>query len=71
MSLIVQVLGFTLGTTGVSVGFNFLGRDFYNSLASKDIPTFTRYVWIYLAAFTAGVPVFVLRDYFTSRLSLK
>ena len=23
----------TLGTTGISVGFNFLGRDFYNALA--------------------------------------
>ncbi|KAK8970062.1 hypothetical protein KSP40_PGU022755 [Platanthera guangdongensis] len=28
------VFALTLGTTGISVGFNFLGRDFYNSLAS-------------------------------------
>lgn len=25
----------TLATTGISVGFSFLGRDFYNALASK------------------------------------
>ncbi|KAK8956028.1 hypothetical protein KSP40_PGU000237 [Platanthera guangdongensis] len=30
------VFALTLTTTGISVGFNFLGRDFYNSLANKD-----------------------------------
>lgn len=29
------VFALTLATTGISVGFNFLGRDFYNALASK------------------------------------
>lgn len=29
------VFALTLATTGISVGFSFLGRDFYNSLASK------------------------------------
>ena len=29
------VFALTLGTTGISVGFNFLGRDFYNALASQ------------------------------------
>jgi len=29
------VFALTLATTGISVGFNFLGRDFFNSLASK------------------------------------
>lgn len=28
------VFALTLATTGISVGFNFLGRDFYNALAS-------------------------------------
>lgn len=27
----------TLATTGISVGFNFLGRDFYNALASQSL----------------------------------
>jgi ABC-type uncharacterized transport system fused permease/ATPase subunit len=32
---LAAVFALTLGTTGISVGFNFLGRDFYNALASK------------------------------------
>lgn len=30
---LAAVFALTLGTTGISVGFNFLGRDFYNALA--------------------------------------
>lgn len=29
------VFALTLATTGISVGFNYLGRDFQNALASK------------------------------------
>lgn len=32
---LAAVFALTLGTTGISVGFSFLGRDFYNALASK------------------------------------
>lgn len=32
---LAAVFALTLGTTGISVGFNFLGRDFYNALASN------------------------------------
>uniref|UniRef100_A0A7C9ALG3 Uncharacterized protein n=1 Tax=Opuntia streptacantha TaxID=393608 RepID=A0A7C9ALG3_OPUST len=31
---LAAVFALTLGTTGISVAFNFLGRDFYNALAS-------------------------------------
>lgn len=31
---LATVFALTLGTTGISVGFNFLGRDFFNALAS-------------------------------------
>lgn len=34
-SQLAAVFALTLGTTGISVGFNFLGRDFYNALASE------------------------------------
>lgn len=30
---LAAVFALTLATTGISVGFNFLGRDFYNALA--------------------------------------
>lgn len=33
---LITVFALTLGTTGISVGFNFLGRDFYNALASTN-----------------------------------
>ncbi|KAK4491872.1 hypothetical protein RD792_002652 [Penstemon davidsonii] len=65
------VFGLTLGTTGISVGFNFLGRDFYNALANKDQEQFTKQLLYYLAAFAGGIPVFVLRDYAKDTLSLR
>lgn len=61
----------TLATTGISVGFNFLGRDFYNALASKDEEVFFRQLTYYLAAFLGGIPVFVLRDFSRDTLALR
>lgn len=34
---LAAVFALTLATTGISVGFNFLGRDFYNALASESV----------------------------------
>ncbi|KZV27592.1 ABC transporter D family member 2, chloroplastic [Dorcoceras hygrometricum] len=65
------VFALTLGTTGISVGFNFLGRDFYNALANKDQEQFTKQLMYYLAAFAIGLPVFVFRDYAKDTLSLR
>lgn len=42
------VLALTLGTTGVSVLFNFLGRDFFNALSAKDQATFTEMLFKWL-----------------------
>lgn len=65
------VFALTLATTGISVGFNFLGRDFYNALASKDQEQFYNQLIKYFAAFIGGIPVFVLRDYFRDTLALR
>lgn len=65
------VVALTLGTTGVSVLFNFLGRDFFNALAEKDADRFARQLVAYLGGFAVGVPVYVLRSYFQSRLALE
>lgn len=54
------VFALTLATTGISVGFNFLGRDFYNALASKDQEQFTKQLLYYLGAFAGGIPVSIL-----------
>ncbi|XP_078431582.1 ABC transporter family protein [Wolffia australiana] len=68
---LAAVFALTLATTGISVGFNFLGRDFYNALANKDQAQFTKQLLYYLGAFAGGIPVFVLRDYFKDTLSLR
>ena len=65
------VLALTLGTTGVSVLFNFLGRDFFNALSAKDQAKFTEMLFKWLGALCLGIPVFVLRDYYQSRLALE
>ncbi|KAJ7548280.1 hypothetical protein O6H91_07G005600 [Diphasiastrum complanatum] len=64
------VLALTLATTGISVGFNLLGRDFYNALASKDQEQFVKQLLYYLGAFIGGIPVFVTRDYKREILAL-
>ncbi|GAV64877.1 ABC_tran domain-containing protein/T2SE domain-containing protein/ABC_membrane_2 domain-containing protein [Cephalotus follicularis] len=68
---LASVFALTLATTGISVAFNFLGRDFYNALANKDSQQFTNQLAYYLAAFAGGIPIFVLRDYAKETLSLR
>lgn len=65
------VFALTLATTGISVGFNFLGRDFYNALADKDQEQFSKQLLYYLGGFAVGIPFFVLRDYARETLSLR
>lgn len=65
------VIVLSLMTTGVSVAFNFLGRDFFNALSEKNVETFYLQLYKYLAGFAVGIPVFVFRDYFLSLLSLR
>lgn len=69
--LLFGVVCLTLGTTAISVGFNFLGRDFYNSIAEKQPEEFDRLLKTYVAAIAAAIPVFVLRDYYQEVLTLK
>lgn len=54
---LAAVFALSLGTTGISVGFNFLGRDFFNALANKDQEQFTKQLLYYLGAFAGGIPV--------------
>lgn len=54
------VFALTLATTGISVGFSFLGRDFYNALANKDQEQFTKQLLYYLGGFAGGIPVSTL-----------
>ncbi|PRW39262.1 ABC transporter D family member chloroplastic isoform A [Chlorella sorokiniana] len=65
------VFALTLGTTGVSVLFNFLNRDFFNALSAKDQAEFADILVKFLVAICAGIPVYVLRDYYQSKLALE
>jgi hypothetical protein len=58
------VVALTLATTGVSVVFNFLGRDFFNALSERDVDAFQTQLVRYLGGFAVGVPVFVVKRYF-------
>jgi hypothetical protein len=69
--LLAGVVALTLGTTGASVVFNFLGRDFYNAIAEKQPEEFDRLLKTYIAVIAAAIPVFVMRDYYQSVLTLK
>ena len=69
--LLIVVVCMTLGTTAISVGFNFLGRDFYNSIAEKNPKDFDRLLKTYIAAIAGAIPVFVFRDYYQQVLTLK
>ena len=69
--MLAGVFVLTLGCTGVSVLFNFLGRDFYNALAEKNADGFWHQMQIYLVAIPCGIPVYVFRDFATSKLQLK
>ena len=65
------VVALTLGTTAVSVGFSYLGRDYLNALSEKDVPKFQQMLQIYFLAILGGVPVFVFRDYAQALLTLR
>eukprot|EP00798_Chlamydomonas_sp_ICE-L_P008066 gene8066-1307_t len=65
------VVALTLATTGVSVAFNFIGRDFFNALSEKDTVAFGEQLVKYLGAFVIGIPVFVFKSYYQSKLALE
>ena len=54
-----------------SVGFNFLGRDFFNAISEKHEADFWRLLGTYVVVIAGAIPIFVLRDYFQSLLALK
>lgn len=65
------VVALTLATTGVSVTFNFLMRDFFTALSSKDQAKFAEMLVKWLCALCVGIPVYVFRDYYQNKLALE
>ncbi|KAL1563923.1 Canalicular multispecific organic anion transporter 1 [Salvia divinorum] len=52
---LANIFALTLGTSAISIGFNFLGRDFFNTLADKDQERFTKQLVYYPVAFAGGI----------------
>ena len=70
-ALLGGVVALTLGATAISVGFNFLGRDFYNAIAEKQPDDFDRLLKAYILAIAGAILFFVARDYYQSVLTLR
>lgn len=68
---LVGVVALTLATTGVSVMFNFLMRDFFTALSNKDQAKFAEMLVKWLCALCVGIPVYVFRDYYQNKLALE
>lgn len=66
-----SVLLLSLAGTGVSVGFNFLSRDFFNALTEKDSAAFMQKLALFPVAYAVGIPVFVFRDFAAATFSLR
>eukprot|EP00889_Picochlorum_renovo_P000923 jgi/Picre1/27953/NNA_000914.t1 len=49
---------------------SYLGRDFFNALSAKDEAKFAEMLGKWLVALCVGIPVFVMRDYYQSKLAL-
>lgn len=67
--LIVVTL-LTLASTGASVCFSFLGRDFFSALSEKHSDEFIKILCLFAGSVLAALPIFVLRDFYQSQLSL-
>ncbi|KAL0328690.1 UNVERIFIED_CONTAM: ABC transporter D family member 2, chloroplastic [Sesamum calycinum] len=63
---LAAVFALTLATTGISVGFNFLGRDFYNSLARSR--TVHQAIVVLPGKFAGGIPVSTLLHFLSNIL---
>jgi hypothetical protein len=69
--LLAIVIAFTLLNSGVSVGFSYLSKDFYNALNSKNTDEFYPLLRNYALALTGGTPVAVLYKFYRNKLTVQ
>lgn len=65
-----SVIALTLLTTGVTVAFSYLNRDFISAISERDVPRFWRLIATMSGAISLAIPVFVLRGFLSSRSDL-
>jgi vitamin B12/bleomycin/antimicrobial peptide transport system ATP-binding/permease protein len=68
--LLLGVLGLTIANSGVSVAFSYLGKDFWNTLSSKDVDLFYQVLLKYIAALAIGAPVATMYTYQREQLAI-
>jgi vitamin B12/bleomycin/antimicrobial peptide transport system ATP-binding/permease protein len=68
--LLVAVLVLTLASSGISVAFSYLGRDFWNALSDKNVEQFYQILMKYVAALALGAPISTLYTYQREQLAI-
>ena len=68
--LFAGMIGLTLLNSGVSVGFSYIGKDFWNALSSKNTVEFYNVLGKYLGALLVGAPIVTLYKYQRERLAV-
>jgi hypothetical protein len=68
--LFAGMIGLTLLNSSVSVGFSYIGKDFWNALSAKNADEFYKVLTQYLGALCVGAPVVTLYRYQKERLAI-
>ena len=68
--LFAGMIGLTLLNSGVSVGFSYIGKDFWNALSSKNTVEFYNVLGKYLGALLIGAPIVTLYKFQRERLAV-
>jgi putative ATP-binding cassette transporter len=68
--LFAGMIGVTLLNSGVSVGFSYIGKDFWNALSSKNQVEFYNVLGKYLGALLVGAPIVTLYKFQRERLAV-
>mmetsp|Transcript_3900 Transcript_3900/g.9418 ORF Transcript_3900/g.9418 Transcript_3900/m.9418 type:complete len:808 (-) Transcript_3900:48-2471(-) len=68
--LFAGMIGLTLCNSGVSVGFSYIGKDFWNALSSKNTVEFYNVLGKYLGALLVGAPIVTLYKFQRERLAV-
>lgn len=68
--LFAGMIGVTLLNSGVSVGFSYIGKDFWNALSSKNTVEFYNVLGKYLGALLVGAPIVTLYKFQRERLAV-
>jgi ABC-type uncharacterized transport system fused permease/ATPase subunit len=68
--LFAGMIGLTLLNSSVSVGFSYIGKDFWNALSAKNADEFYKVLTQYLGALCVGAPIVTLYRYQRERLAI-